>query len=147
MHIGGRHGETEKKDPLQQRCSERSEDLRHELRRCPGVRNRPGPYAPVLHRGSTRRNMRKVPRENASPPTGGRIPVVATRCSSNVYTRDQYRYTGRGSSGFTMHYSKSQCSREALPGKEKCWQHDEETTRARYLRAFEKRLAKTLTTK
>ena len=44
------------------------------------------------------------------------------RCSAHVYKRDEYRYTGGGSSGFTMHYSKEQCSRKAVEGG-LCWQH------------------------
>lgn len=63
-----------------------------------------------------------------------------SRCTVTCYKRDTYRYTGGGSSGFTMHYSKEQCTREALPGKEKCWQHDEDLITARYQKAHEKRM-------
>ena len=67
---------------------------------------------------------------------------MTARCSVMVYTRDEYRYSGGGSSGFTMHYSKAQCSRDALPGKEKCWQHDEDLITARYAAASERRWRK-----
>lgn len=62
------------------------------------------------------------------------------RCTAIVYERDEYRYTGGGSSGFTMHYSQTQCSREALIGRDKCWQHDDDAAQARRLRAHERRL-------
>jgi hypothetical protein len=64
------------------------------------------------------------------------------RCTATCFKRDEYRYSGRGSSGFTMHYAKERCTRRALPGKEKCWQHDEETATARLLRSHERRLAR-----
>lgn len=40
-----------------------------------------------------------------------------------VYTKDVYRYTGRGPNGFEMHYKRKQCSRKAQPDREFCWQH------------------------
>jgi hypothetical protein len=45
------------------------------------------------------------------------------QCADTVLHRDTYRYSGRGSSGFTMYYNKARCSRFALPGKSYCWQH------------------------
>jgi hypothetical protein len=64
------------------------------------------------------------------------------RCTTTVYTRDEYRRTGRGSSGFSMHYAQSRCTRAALPGKPHCWQHDPEAADARNLRAHARRLAR-----
>ena len=46
-------------------------------------------------------------------------------CKALIYKRDTYRYSGHGSSGFTMHYSKEQCSRlPQLNGY--CWQHQKD---------------------
>lgn len=36
------------------------------------------------------------------------------KCSETVYVRDCMRRTGRGPSGFEMHYSRQQCSRNAV---------------------------------
>lgn len=35
------------------------------------------------------------------------------RCQAEVEHRDTYRYSGRGSSGFSMHYNIEQCSFKA----------------------------------
>jgi hypothetical protein len=35
------------------------------------------------------------------------------RCVVYIYKRDTYRRTGRGKSGFALHYNKQQCSRLA----------------------------------
>lgn len=43
-------------------------------------------------------------------------------CVAAVYKRDCYRRTRRGSSGFSMHYTKEQCSRRAVYDG-RCWQH------------------------
>ena len=32
------------------------------------------------------------------------------RCEAGIYKRDTLRYTGRGSSGFEMHYTYERCS-------------------------------------
>jgi len=45
------------------------------------------------------------------------------RCSQRVGVPDTYRYTGRGKSGFEMHYSWRQCSRKPGPSGY-CWQHE-----------------------
>lgn len=34
------------------------------------------------------------------------------QCEALVYIRDTYRYTGRGKSGFSMHFNKRQCKRK-----------------------------------
>ena len=44
------------------------------------------------------------------------------RCKEDVYHRDTYRRTGRGSSGFSMHYNLSRCTRRAGPDGY-CYQH------------------------
>jgi hypothetical protein len=44
------------------------------------------------------------------------------RCQAVVYRRDTYRRTGRGESGFKMHYAKSQCKRSAFE-RGLCRQH------------------------
>jgi len=36
------------------------------------------------------------------------------RCQIAIYKRDTYRRTGRGPSGFSVHYIKGQCSRAAV---------------------------------
>ena len=41
------------------------------------------------------------------------LPILHDgRCKETVYKRDTYRYSGRGKSGFEMHYNKQQCSRK-----------------------------------
>jgi len=44
------------------------------------------------------------------------------RCDEYIYKKDTYRYSGRGKTGFTMHYRKQRCSRKAIKNG-KCWQH------------------------
>lgn len=46
------------------------------------------------------------------------------QCDAAVYRRDTYRYSGRGGSGFEMHYEQGQCKRAASVGP-LCWQHAE----------------------
>ena len=36
------------------------------------------------------------------------------RCQAAVYKRDQYRRTGRGPGGFSMHYNREQCTRPSV---------------------------------
>jgi hypothetical protein len=50
------------------------------------------------------------------------------RCRYIVYIRDTYRYTGRGRSGFEMHYNKRRCKRKPL-NNGYCWQHQREAER------------------
>ena len=63
------------------------------------------------------------------------------QCKELVYKRDCYRRTGRGPSGFEMHYTEAQCGRKAKyngychqhkkcnhgicdrRAKEFCWEH------------------------
>lgn len=47
---------------------------------------------------------------------------ATTQCSEIIFVRDTYRYTGRGKSGFEMHYTERQCSRRAYKGGY-CRQH------------------------
>ena len=47
------------------------------------------------------------------------------RCQQYVDHRDSYRRTGRGSSGFEMHYNRERCKRRKPWGKQVCWQHQE----------------------
>lgn len=44
------------------------------------------------------------------------------RCAAMVYVRDTYRRTGRGKTGFEMHYTKRQCKRMSRDGQF-CHQH------------------------
>lgn len=44
------------------------------------------------------------------------------QCDAIIYKRDCYRRTGRGKSGFAMHYNRCQCSRRAVVGT-LCKQH------------------------
>lgn len=43
------------------------------------------------------------------------------QCEAKVYKRDTYRRTGRGKTGFEMHYTLEQCKRQGKP--KYCWQH------------------------
>lgn len=56
----------------------------------------------------------------------------AKNCRATVWHRDTYRYTGRGDSGFEMHYTRAKCKRKARENGY-CWQHqylaDTEVTR------------------
>jgi len=48
------------------------------------------------------------------------------RCKATVSHRDTYRYTGRGKTGFELHYrSRKQCKRKALDNGY-CWQHQKQ---------------------
>jgi len=49
-------------------------------------------------------------------------------CKMMVYVRDTYRRTGRGPSGFELHYERRQCKRKAQPNGY-CWQHQREVER------------------
>lgn len=44
-------------------------------------------------------------------------------CQQIVYVRDTYRRTGRGATGFEMHYVRQRCKRLATSGEALCWQH------------------------
>lgn len=48
--------------------------------------------------------------------------VTAEHCKATVYHRDQLRRTGRGPTGFEMHYTEDQCKRKPYKGGY-CWQH------------------------
>jgi hypothetical protein len=52
-----------------------------------------------------------------------RLGLSAPRCQATVYVRDTYRRTGRGRSGFELHYTRRQCSRHCPEGEQYCWQH------------------------
>lgn len=45
------------------------------------------------------------------------------RCAASVWHRDTYRRTGRGRTGFELHYIEEQCKRKPVPGKRHCTQH------------------------
>ena len=51
-----------------------------------------------------------------------RAAVEIVRCTATVWKRDCLRRTGRGSTGFEMHYNKKQCERAAVEDH-RCWQH------------------------
>jgi hypothetical protein len=44
------------------------------------------------------------------------------RCKATVHKPDTYRRTGRGRTGFEMHYTESRCARRATHDGY-CWQH------------------------
>lgn len=48
--------------------------------------------------------------------------ATAEKCKESVYVRDCYRRTGRGPSGFQMHYTEKQCGRRPKYAGY-CWQH------------------------
>ena len=54
------------------------------------------------------------------------VPEDEWRCRATVYKRDTYRRTGRGKSGFSMHYTRERCSRAATRDGF-CWQHQSES--------------------
>jgi len=45
-----------------------------------------------------------------------------SQCREMIYVRDTYRRTGRGPTGFEMHYRHQRCSRKAKFNGY-CWQH------------------------
>ena len=47
---------------------------------------------------------------------------MAEQCREVVYRRDTYRRTGRGPTGFELHYRREQCTRKATY-EIHCWQH------------------------
>lgn len=61
-------------------------------------------------------------RHNRYIPKGSNFEAGKPRCQALVYRRDTYRYSGRGPSGFTMHYTKCQCKRHAVDGTW-CFEH------------------------
>ncbi|MBU2559228.1 MAG: hypothetical protein KJ578_15735 [Bacteroidetes bacterium] len=48
------------------------------------------------------------------------------RCRVHIYKKDCLRRTGRGKSGFEMHYTEQQCSRKASKDN-RCKQHQDES--------------------
>ncbi len=56
---------------------------------------------------------------------------MAEKCIAGVYIADTYRYTGRGSSGFEMHYNHRRCKRNANKNG-RCWQHQNEQRFLKY---------------
>lgn len=54
------------------------------------------------------------------------------RCNATVWKRDTYRRTGRGKTGFEMHYNREQCSRRATKDG-RCWQHPRDLGFADYV--------------
>ncbi len=46
--------------------------------------------------------------------TAPRTCPQCPQCKATVYVRDTYRRTGRGPTGFEMHYTQRQCSRRAV---------------------------------
>lgn len=53
------------------------------------------------------------------------------RCNAVVWKRDTYRRTGRGPTGFEMHYTQCQCKRPARNG-DLCAQHARMTNVSRW---------------
>lgn len=56
-----------------------------------------------------------------------------TLCEAVVWHREQYRRTGRGPSGFEMHYTKDRCARKKQQGQSLCWQHRQSELRGRHI--------------
>lgn len=50
---------------------------------------------------------------------------MSERCTARIWVKDTYRRTGRGKTGFEMHYSEDRCSRRATKDG-RCWQHPRE---------------------
>jgi hypothetical protein len=55
------------------------------------------------------------------------------QCAATVWRRDTYRRTGRGPTGFEMHYDKGRCRRWAKEGGDLCAHHVKEETDGRKL--------------
>lgn len=54
------------------------------------------------------------------------------RCDAIVWIRDTYRRTGRGPSGFEMHYNERPCARKVLARDQWfCWQHQQKVKTGR----------------
>jgi len=49
------------------------------------------------------------------------------QCKAIVGHRDTYRRTGRGKTGFELHYRRKQCKRKAMDNGY-CWQHQRQAT-------------------
>lgn len=47
---------------------------------------------------------------------------MSEQCRAHIYVRDTYRRTGRGKTGFELHYARKQCARKA-GACGYCWQH------------------------
>lgn len=57
--------------------------------------------------------------------SNGDLEVAAmSQCAAQVEKADCYRRTGRGPSGFEMHYIVRQCQRQASATSDFCWQHN-----------------------
>lgn len=52
------------------------------------------------------------------------------RCRAKVWIKDTYRRTGRGKSGFEMHYNACQCKRKVAESDPyaHCWQHRQQVS-------------------
>lgn len=64
-------------------------------------------------------------------------------CVATVWKPDCLRRTGRGQSGFEMHYSKEQCKRAATHDG-RCWQHADKSlyaTESNYFHKVKRRRA------
>ena len=48
--------------------------------------------------------------------------IYPDRCNATVWRRDTHRYTGRGPTGFELHYQKGRCERKKADG-DLCTQH------------------------
>ena len=63
------------------------------------------------------------------------MTMQCPQCEAIVYVRDTYRRTGRGPTGFSLHYTRRRCSRYALKGGRFCKQHQHQEGRQEELLA------------
>lgn len=56
---------------------------------------------------------------------GLRLMAIAPsqQCLATVWKRDTYRRTGRGKTGFELHFKQCRCQRRTQDESGYCWQH------------------------
>lgn len=61
-------------------------------------------------------------------------------CDAIVWIRDTYRRTGRGPSGFEMHYNERRCKRKTFASEMVyCWQHQQKANTGSYMVRWSKK--------
>ena len=64
------------------------------------------------------------------------LMMYPDRCNATIWKRDCLRRTGRGPTGFEMHYNKCRCGRKATSG-DLCGQHAAMEERGHHLLRYE----------
>lgn len=89
-----------------------------------------GPWSPPPEPGA-------VGNQGNAPEAPGPAPRERLLCSAAVSKRDTYRRTGRGKSGFEMHYVDKRCASPACAGAKLCAQHGAMERRGRVVRLWQ----------